>query len=119
MVERESRVDDADRIELLALARHDAETGPCGFHPSIAEDEANDFTPATHKCPLCEALDVQRRVLGEQDKASQDWPPEKPRPGDGRHLYMRLMTPEQAQAARERAEASKHGNTPRAGSSRT
>jgi hypothetical protein len=104
IVERESRIDDADRTELMALAQHDAAIGPCGYHPIIAKDEANTFTPETDICPVCAAIDKWNRMLDEQDKKiSPDAPATEPRPSDGRHSYMRMLSPEQAAAARANA----------------
>lgn len=98
IVERESRIDDSDRAELLALAQHDAEVGPCGYHPLIASDPTNTFTPETQVCPVCAAMDLWNRVLNEQDNVPHDAPAKTPRPSDGRHSYMRMLTPEQAAA---------------------
>lgn len=103
VVERESRIDDADRVELLALMQHDAEVGPCGYHPVIATDPENVFTPETQKCPVCAAMAVWERVLNEQDTVPHDAPAKQPRPSDGRHSFMRWMTPEQAEAAQAKA----------------
>lgn len=104
LVERESRVDDADRLDILALLRHDAEVCSCGYHPSIARDPDNNWQPETQKCPVCAGQAVWQRVLGEDDKGvPQDAPPMRPRPSDGRHSYMRMLTPEQASAAQAKA----------------
>lgn len=111
MVERESRVDDADRIELLAMARHDAEVCHCGYHPSLTDDEANVFTPESRFCQVCGGQAVWGRVQAEQDKSvPHDAPAKTPRPSDGRHSYMRMLTPEQAQTARDKAKGGEHGN---------
>lgn len=98
IVERESRIDDTDRVELLALAQHDAEVGPCGYHPVIAKDTANTFTPESDVCPVCAAMDVWNRVLAEEDKVPHDAPARTPRASDGRQSYMRMLTPQQAAA---------------------
>ena len=104
VVERESRIDDADRIEIMALLRHDAELSPCGFHPVIANDTDNTFTPESQTCPVCAAMALWDRVQAEQDKQAvpPDAPAKHPRPSDGRHSYMRMLTPQQAQAAKDK-----------------
>lgn len=99
VVERESRVDDADRIEMLALARYEAEVCDCGYHSSLTEDEANTFTPETHTCRVCGGQAVWNRILADQDQSvPHDAPAKTPRPSDGRKSYMRMLTPEQVAA---------------------
>jgi hypothetical protein len=100
VVERESRIDDADRVELLALAEHDAQICRCGFHPLIAMDDSNTFTPETRTCPVCAAQAVWNRVLDEDDKVPHDAPARTPRPSDGRESYMRMLTPQQVATAK-------------------
>lgn len=96
VVEREPRIDDADRAELLALARFDAEVCRCGFHPSLTDDPANDWKVETRQCPVCSGHAVQSRVDNEADsRVPHDAPPTIPRPSDGRHTWMRLVTPDQ------------------------
>ena len=103
VVERESRIDDADRLDLLALARFEAEICQCGFHPSIANDPANHFQPGTRTCPVCAGAALWQRVLHDGDekhaKANKDAPPTTPQPADGRLAFMRLLTPQEAEAA--------------------
>jgi hypothetical protein len=100
VVEREARIDDGDRLDIMSLLRHDAEVCTCGYHPSIANDESNTFTPETSVCQVCGGMDLWNRVLADGDKDLHDQPAQKPRPSDGRHSYMRMLTPEQADAAR-------------------
>jgi hypothetical protein len=101
VVERESRIDDADRADLLGLARYELEVCSCGYHPSIADDPENIFQPASKKCPVCGGLDVWHRILHEQDEQAtpKDAPPKQPRPSDGRKTYMRRLTPDEAARA--------------------
>jgi hypothetical protein len=100
IVERESRIDDADRTDLLALAQYEAEICACGYHPSIAYDEANTFQPVDRKCPVCAGISTWGRVHQEADEAAgkslKDAPPLTPRPWDGRHSYMQLVNPDKA-----------------------
>jgi hypothetical protein len=102
-VERESRIDDVDRNDLLALAKYEAEICQCGFHPSIANDETNVFQPGTRTCPVCQGAAVWQRVLADGDekaaKSNKDAPPTTPQPADGRHMFMRLMTPQEVAAS--------------------
>lgn len=97
IVERESRIDDVDRTDLLALLRHDAEVCACGFHPSVANDEGNDFSPGSRVCPVCEGASVWSRVLADGDEKAQksmkDVDLMKPRPWDGRVTFMRMLPP--------------------------
>jgi hypothetical protein len=106
VVERESRIDDADRADLLALALYEAEVCACGYHASIANDASNDFQPGSRVCPVCAGASVWTRIQQEGDEAAQksmkDAPAASPRPWDGRHSYMRLLTPQQAVAEREK-----------------
>lgn len=103
VVERESRIDDADRADLLGLARYEVEVCSCGYHPSITHDPENGFMPESDVCPVCGGLDLQHRVLHEQDEKAtpKDAPAKKPRPSDGRKTYMRRMTPEEVTSRRE------------------
>lgn len=101
VVDRESRIDDADRLELLGLARFEAEVCDCGYHPSIARDESIVWTPESQTCPVCAGQAVWGRVEGERDKSvPHDAPAKTPRPSDGRKSFMRMATPEQVQMAK-------------------
>lgn len=100
IVEREARIDDADRVELLALAQYEAEVCSCGWHPIIADDPANTFTPEDRICPNCAGMAVWGRIKHEDDeRVPHDAPARTPRPSDGRHSYMRMLTPQQAAEA--------------------
>lgn len=100
VVERESRIDDTDAADLMALARFEREVCSCGYHPSIAEDEANTFTPESRVCPVCAGETAWKRVLGKQDEAwehdHKDADPKAPRPSDGRRTWMRMVPPTEA-----------------------
>lgn len=103
MVERESRINDADRSDLLALSLYEQQVCKCGFHPSIANDPDAVFQPTDIVCPVCAGSDGWMRIQQDRDEATQksmkDAPAEKPRPWDGRHSYMQHLTPQQAAEA--------------------
>jgi len=101
IVERESRIDDGDRAELLGLARYEAELCMCGYHPSLTDPDAgNVFTPESRTCHVCGGMAVWQRIEHEQQaKTPHDAPPRTPRHLDGRHSYMRMLTPQEAEAA--------------------
>jgi hypothetical protein len=93
VIERESRLDDVERADIIALLTHDREVCQCNFHPSVAQDPEATFTPDTYKCPVCAGQAVWQRVLSEQDQAvKSDAPAKQPRPSDGRHSYMRFAS---------------------------
>jgi hypothetical protein len=102
VVEREPRIDDVDRNDLLALAKYEAEICQCGFHPSVANDPENVFQPGARTCPVCAGAAVWQRVLhagDEKAKGSKDAPPTAPQAADGRLAFMRLLSPQEAAAA--------------------
>lgn len=102
-VTRQSRVDDADRGEILGLARYELEVCRCGYHPSLTEDESNVWTPESRVCPVCKHEAVWHRIEVEHDAhIPHDAPPKTERYMDGRHSWMRMLTPQQANAARPR-----------------
>lgn len=110
IVERESRIDDGDRVELLALAQYEAQLCSCGWHPLVADDKDNVFTPEDRICPNCAGMAVWSRIHAEEDaKVPHNAPARTSRPSDGRHSYMRMLTPEQAAAARAKS-AKRQGN---------
>lgn len=121
VVIRESRIDDADRAALLGLALFEDQVCRCGFHPSIADDESNVFTPETHTCPVCAGLAQWERVLHDQDekaaKATPDAPARASRPSDGRVPYMRFLSPHEAEQLLK-SRGGEHGDSPRARSPR-
>lgn len=112
VVERESRINDADRADLLALMQYQAAVCDCGFHPSIATDTNNVFQPGSRVCPVCAGAAVWQRVLsdGDEKATSKDAPPTQPRPSDGRRAYMSLLSPQQAAAEREKRKGGEHGH---------
>lgn len=99
IVERESRIDDADRTDLLALAQYEAELCSCGYHPLIAGDPDMDISPVDKFCEVCAGISAWGRVHAAADETAgrslKDLPPTDRRPWDGRHSYMRL-TPHEA-----------------------
>ncbi|MDP9144205.1 MAG: hypothetical protein M3N43_05855 [Actinomycetota bacterium] len=100
IVTRESRIDDNDLGELLALAQYEAEVCSCGFHPLIARDKSNYFTPEAQTCPVCAGQAQSDRMQHSRDKGHESDPPSAPRPSDGRKVFMRLLTQEQVEAER-------------------
>lgn len=113
LVERESRIDDADRADLLALALFEAEVCSCGYHPSVtAEEHAVLF--AEKVCPVCKDVAAAERIQHENDESARESmkksPPDKPRPWDGRKSYVRLLTPEQAAVEREKQKGGDRGD---------
>ena len=121
VVIRESRINDYDRTELLGLAMFEDQVCRCGFHPSIADDDSNVFTPETRKCPVCAGEAQWDRMLHEQDeaasKAAPDAPARTPRPSDGRYPYMRFLSPDEAEQLKQ-TRGGEHGDSPRARSPR-
>lgn len=102
IVTRESRLDDSDLVSMLALAQFEAEVCSCGFHPLIARDKSNYFTPESQVCPVCAGQAQSDRMQHDRDKGHESDPPSAPRPSDGRKMFMRLLTPEQVEAEREK-----------------
>lgn len=107
VVERESRIDDADRADLLALAQYEAELCTCGYHPLIANDKTIDVSPVDKTCQVCAGISAWGRVHADADEKAADTlkglPPTDPRPWDGRHSYMSL-TPQ------SKPKGGEHGN---------
>ena len=102
VVEREPRLNDADRADLIGLARFENEVCRCGYHPSLANNPDNDFTPETVHCPVCGGQAAWDRELHERDKAAEKGEQfteaqvraaRAPRPADGRRTFMRPMGP--------------------------
>lgn len=98
VVIRDSRIDDADRRDLLAYQQLQRETCTCGYHPSLTDpDSGNVFTPESRVCPVCAGEAQWDRMLREDDekhaKLHEDRPVKTPRPADGRRSFMRLMPP--------------------------
>lgn len=108
VVERESRIDDADRADLLALAQYEAEICQCGYHPLIANDPANKFRPTDRVCPVCAGISAWGRVHHDADEAAgrslKEAPATTPRPWDGRHSFMQLLNPDDAAKGGDRGD---------------
>lgn len=89
---------------MLALAHYEAGICDCGHHRSRAWDPSQPFQLEIEKCPLCADLEVQGRIRAKADKAAAERvkdSPERSRPDDGRKVYVRHLSPEEA-AARSR-----------------
>lgn len=96
--------DDDTRMLVEGLDRYENECCPdCKFHKSVIEDFANrHFTWDRRDCPVCASIARYGRVLAQQDDeatpkdqhghAAWSGPREK-RPDDGRHLFLRELTP--------------------------
>lgn len=105
--------DDATRSQAEALARYLAEVCECGFHKSVIDNWGNrHFTFEERFCPACAAVARYGRVVSYRDDAATPknregqpaWPtcgnpnhaPEcrcTKRPDDGRHIFVRELTP--------------------------
>jgi hypothetical protein len=87
--------DDATRLSAEALAAVERDSCPgCNMHSSIlADPERNKFTFAEQVCEVCKAQEVYGRVVAARDEADrkrfENAPPSVPRPGDGRHIYLK------------------------------
>lgn len=93
---RESEWDDESREEMLALADYESEICACGFHSTIAKNKDNHFGFEVDQCPVCAGREQYARLQAKEDsdeeRKLEKSPPETPRPGDGRRVFMR-MTP--------------------------
>lgn len=91
--------DDATRVLAEGLKRHDVESCPgCRIHKSILDDpENNGFTFHDDYCAVCAGQDAYGRWLAamDADEADGKKPSDFAKPGDGRHVYLRRMTPEE------------------------
>lgn len=91
---------------MIALARYEANVHACGFHASVLEDKTNFIQPEWHKCAVCAVADQYARVqLDEDDGAlkarhGDAIPPKAPRPGDGRSLMLRQLSPAEVEEIR-------------------
>lgn len=114
VVETEPEWDDTTRGLVEGLALYHEHVHRCGFHQSILDDpETYRFTFATDECEMCAAFDVKRRVMAEEEaawaKAHEGASPKDRRPGDGRTVVLRSLTPEEF----AEAEAKKKAKGPR------
>lgn len=105
VVTRESEWGDDDRTRLLALAQYENGLHVCGFHWSLLEDPTNVFMPEHRVCPVCRGSERYERIQGKADEAAMKHAednPGAPRPTDGRSLYMRILSPHEAEEIRAR-----------------
>lgn len=109
----ESEWDDDTRDLAEALSEYDGECCPgCGFHESVIEDFDNrHFTFDERECPVCAAQSRYGRVVADRDdKATPKdqhghpaWSsPRERRPDDGRHIYIRELSPAEVQERQSR-----------------
>lgn len=114
-MEREPEWDDATRELVEGFTQYGDECcSGCDFHKSVIDDFANrNFAFEVPECPVCAAVARYSRVLAEQDDAATPkdrhgqpaWSsPRDPRPGDGRHLYIRELTPTEVEQRRRKRE---------------
>lgn len=99
--------DDLGRERAEGLALHDQQLCPgCGLHPVILEDpERNVFTFEDKLCKVCAGQTQYGRMLAkgdaDWDEAHKDALPQQKRPGDGRHVLMRRLSPEEIASRRD------------------
>lgn len=84
----------------------------CGFHRSVLDDYDNrHMTFDVRYCPACAAMARYDRVIAERDQVATPkdqhghpaWKdPRTPRPDDGRHLFVREMSPAEVEERRKR-----------------
>ena len=116
--------DDNTRGQAEALARYLAEVCECGLHKSVLDDYANrHMTFDERYCPACAAIARYARVVADRDDkdtpkdahGSPAWnSPRDKRPDDGRHIFVREMTPAEV----EERKGGAHGGSPGKRSSR-
>lgn len=90
---------------MLALQAYDNGVCECGFHESVTSDPENNLlTPERTRCPVCAAKDQYLRLLASEDerweRENKAAGPTTPRPGDGRHVHFRPLSPEEATRVR-------------------
>ncbi|WP_394289509.1 hypothetical protein [Microbacterium sp.] len=96
VTEAESPWNDHQRELMLQLVDYEAGICACGFHQSIADDEANLFRIEKRKCPVCAEHDRWDRIQAEADeseraKFGKEPPADRQDPADGRHVGVRLV----------------------------
>lgn len=78
----------------------------CGYHASVAGDLSNFFTPEVSKCLVCGGEAQFSRGLSKQDEQFAERhksdAPMAPRPSDGRHVHMRMLSPDEVEAERDK-----------------
>lgn len=100
---RESEWDDRERKALLALERYRGQLCEYGHHPDLSEDESLFWTFENGRCSLCAASAKYGRIMADVDDRAvkmlgEDPSPHLPRPGDGRSVFLRLMSPTEVTA---------------------
>lgn len=75
------------------------------MHPVILDDPENNVFALEEKvCQMCAGQQIHGRALAEHDeewaKRNEGAKPEQPRPGDGRHTYLRPIGPEEIERVR-------------------
>ncbi len=103
VTDTEPEWDDQQRQMMLVLPRYEAKVCECGFHESLTDDDSLYFTFPTRTCPVCKGAAQMARRLDAQDEKyiktlGENPPPETPRPGDGRRVAIKLMTPDEVDA---------------------
>lgn len=87
----------------------------CGLHESIHSDPDRAFTFEDRFCSVCRGQAAWARVVAASDQeeaeAHKDAPPKEPRPSDGRHTYLRQMTPEEVEKRKGRRERARRRAT--------
>ena len=94
---REPEWDDHERAKLLAWETYQAEICDCGLHRDIA-DTNPDLTMPERYCPVCAAIERNKRIYAERDEAAMkvhgpNPPASLPRPDDGRYLSLAPKPP--------------------------
>lgn len=99
--------DDGTRTLVEGLGKYDRDCCPgCGLHASIlADPETHRFTFEDDLCAVCKAKAAYGRVVAAKDEAAgkhlKGAPPLVPRPGDGRHIYLRPLTEAEREKTKE------------------
>lgn len=108
VVTRESEWDSGERARLLALKLHDRQVCRCGFHESVIDQDLG-VMPGVRVCPVCAGVDqFKRKVAADNETADKplgkDPAPTTPRAGDGQHLMVRQLSPQEQAEIREKRE---------------
>lgn len=94
---------------MLGLGIWENGLSPCGHHSTLTGDKSNFFTFEEEKCGVCASFAQYQRMVASRDESAMkpygDNPkPEVKRPGDGRRLWVRQLSPWEVmarQASRE------------------
>jgi len=81
---------------MLQLVEYEAGICDCGFHQSLADDEANLFRIEKRTCPVCAEHDRWDRMQTEADQAEREKlgknpPADRKDQADGRHVGVRFV----------------------------